>query len=95
MKDEAEFLVANVGQLLAVEFGHVHVVEQIASARRAVETAENVHQSGLAGTTRTHDGDEFALLDFQGDATHGVHIHFAGVVGLVNVFEFDDRVHLL
>ena len=61
------------------------------AVRRPVQAAEHVHHRGFARAARAHDGHEFAVLDLQRHTAHGMHIHFAGVVNLVNLFEFDDE----
>ena len=95
LEDEADLLVADVGQLVAVERRNVHAVQQIIAAGRAVEAADHVHQRGFARAAGAHEGDKFAGQDFQRHAAHGMHLHLAGVIGLVDVFEFDDGIHLM
>ena len=43
LEDEADLLVSNVGQLVAVELRHVEAVQQIAATGRPVEAADDVH----------------------------------------------------
>ena len=93
MKDEPDLLVADVGQLVAVELRNVNAVEKIFSARGPVEAAERVHHRGFARTARAHQRDEFALENFQRHAAHGLHLDLAGLVGLVDVLQFDDGLH--
>ena len=90
---EADLLVADVGELVAVELGDVDPVEQVATARRTVEAAEQVHERGLAGAARAHERHEFAAVNLDRDAAHGMHGNLAGVVDLVNLLDFDDGSH--
>ena len=64
------------------------------AVRRPVERADHVHQRGLAGAARTHDGDKFARQDFQRDAAHGVNVHLARVICLVDIVQLDDVICL-
>ncbi len=97
MKDETEFLIAQIGQRIPVERADVHAIEEIMSGARAIEAADGVHERGFARAARTHDGDEFARHDAQRDAAHGVDFHFAGLIDLLEIVERDDgfdlRVH--
>ena len=93
LEDEADLLVADVGQFVAAELRDVDAVERILPPGRPVEAADDVHHGGLAGAAGAHERDELALGDFQRHAAHGVHIHLAGVVGLVDVLELNDGVH--
>ena len=90
LKNETEFVIANVGELIAIEHGNVGVVQKVTTGGRPIETTENVHQRRFAGTARAHERDEFAALDLERNAAHGVHIDIAGVIRLVNVDQFDD-----
>ena len=93
LEDESDFLVADVGEFVAVELGDVCAVEEVVAGGGAVEAADHVHEGGFAGAAGAHEGDEFAGLDVECDAADGVHIYLAGVVGLVDVGECDDRFH--
>jgi len=67
LENETDLLVADVGELVAVELGNIDPVEQIAAARRTVEAAEQVHERGLAGAARSHERHEFAAVDLDRD----------------------------
>ena len=93
LEDEPELLVAQVGKLVAVETGDVHAVEQVAARGGPVEAAERVHERGLAGAAGAHDGHKLALVQLQGDAADGVHLHLARIVDAVDVLKLDDGGH--
>ena len=65
LKNEADFPVADFGELVVVHFADVAAVEFVGAAGWRVEAAEQIHQRGFAGAGRPHDGDVFAALDFQ------------------------------
>ena len=94
LEDESNVLIAEAGQLVAVKPGDIHPVQQIAAFRRAVETTQQVHDGGFTRAARSHDGDKFAGGNLQRHASHGLHIHFARVVGLVNFLKLDDQAHV-
>src|SRR5438034_1229852 len=48
LKDETDFLVADVGQLIVIKARDVHALQEISSRRRAVETADEVHERGFS-----------------------------------------------
>ena len=89
MKNEAEFSVAVIGELIALEMGNVLTVEQITATRRAVEAAEYVHQRRFPGAARAHKRDEFTGLNLQRYTAHGMHFHFAGAINFVHAIELN------
>jgi len=91
LEHEPDLAVANRRQLVVREVGDVTAVEQVASARRAVEAAEDVHERRLAGPGRPDDGDELAPADVEGDAAEGVHRRALHGVGLGDVVRGDQR----
>jgi hypothetical protein len=90
LEDEADFLVANAGELIIVEFGDVVAVEPVMALRGRIEAAEEVHQRGFAGTGRAHDGDVLVVADTDVDAAQGVHLLVAHLVGLPEIVGDDD-----
>ena len=91
LKHEADLVVAHLGKLVAAELGDVAPVEKILAAGRVIETAENVHQRGLARPGWPGCRDELSRLDVERHPAKGVHLHFADVVGLDEVANGDDR----
>ena len=65
LEDEADFLVADAGELVVVEFADQLAVEPVLALGRRVEAADQVHQRRLAGAGRSHDGDVLVVLDAQ------------------------------
>src|SRR5579863_202874 len=90
LKNEADFLVADVGEFVVVELADQAPGEPVASLARRVEAADQVHQCGLAGARRAHDGDVFALANFYVDAAERVQLLGAHFVGFPEVFGLDD-----
>src|SRR5690606_16451672 len=61
-------------------------------AAGGVEAADEVHERGLAGTRRPHDGDEGAVLDAQIHVAERHHLGFgSGGVDLAQAAGLDDR----
>ena len=92
LKNETEFAVAHVGELIAIQSGNIRTVEQIAALGWAIEATEKIHEGRFAGATRTHEGDKLTRLNLQRDAADGVHINLPGVIGLVHILQPNDRV---
>ena len=68
----------------------IGVVNEVVAAGWSVEAAEHVHEGGLAGARRAHDGEILASGDGKGDAIECVHGR-GGIVFLVNLVNvFDD-----
>src|ERR1044071_1549841 len=63
LKDEADFAVADMRPFVGREPAYVFGLQKIGSVRRTIEAAEYVHERGLAGARRSHDGYELAAPD--------------------------------
>src|SRR5262249_7743772 len=90
LKNETEFVIANVGEPIAIQFRHVGFVQNISPGCRAVETTDNVHQRRFAGATRAHERDKLAALNLKRHAADSVNIDITSVIRLVNVDQLDD-----
>ena len=90
LEDEADFLVTDAGEFVVVELGDVMAVEPIAAVGRGIEAADEVHQRGLAGAGRAHDGDVLVVADADVDAAEGVDLLVAHLVGFPDVVGDDD-----
>src|SRR5262245_28708324 len=90
LKNKSDLRVADVCEFVSIESRNVHVVEAITAGCGAVQAADDIHQSGFAGPTRSHDGDKLTALDGNGDAAHSMHFYFAGLIDLANVVHGND-----
>src|SRR5690606_35950804 len=67
-------------------------VAEVGAGPGGVEAAQQVHQRGLAGARRPHDGHEGAALDAQVDVLQRDHLGLgAGRVHLAEAARLDDR----
>ena len=92
LEHEADLLVANLRQLVAVQLADADPIQPVLPGRRLVEAPENVHQRRFAGAGRPHDRDEIAALDLERDALQHVHRHLAQAVVLHQILDFESRV---
>src|SRR3954452_3823864 len=90
LKNEPEFAVANVGQLISIEAGNVEAIEQVTAARRTIEAAEQIHESRFTRAARAHESDKLAPRDFQRNAPDRVDVDLTGAVGLVHLLQPND-----
>ncbi|GEM_PF-5404282 len=91
LEDEAEGSAPQCCQRVGIECRYILAVEQILSAARAVETAQNVHQRRLAGAGCAHDRNEFASLNIERNAVQHLNGKIAVVIGLADIGEPDER----
>ena len=92
LEDEADFLVADAGELVVVQFADQLAVEPVLALGRRVEAADEVHERGFAGAGGAHDGHVLVVLDAQGDAAQGLDLLLgAHVVGAPEILD-DDHV---
>ena len=85
LKHKTDFLATDFGQLPFGGLCHVYTVNDDLPARRTVETAEHVQQRRLAAAGTSHDGHEFAALDFDIQSVQRVHDFIAHLVRLDKV----------
>src|ERR1700733_322741 len=90
LKDEADFLVTNVGEFIVIEITHQPPRKVVATARWRVEAANKIHQRGLPGARGAHDSDVLALADFKSDAAQRVHLLRSHLVRFPEVLGVDD-----
>ena len=63
LEDEADLLVPHLVQLIRRHGSDVHAVQVVVSERRAVQTAEDIHEGRLSGAGLPHNGDELPTED--------------------------------
>jgi hypothetical protein len=85
LEHEADARVADRRELVARQAQHVLSGEVITAAAGGVEAAEKVHQCGLAGARRAHDGYEFTPVDGERHAPERRHRRLADHVGFCQI----------
>jgi hypothetical protein len=93
LEDEAEPIAAQPGERLVAEPADLLAVDGHGAARRRVEAREQVHQRGLAGARRAHDGGVLAGRELQGHAPERLHGRLTLAVDAAQVGAGDDRGH--
>ena len=91
LEDEADLLVADLGQVIIGHGGRQLAVQFIGAMGRRVQAADDVHHGGFAGSRRTHDGHVLPSSDLHGDAIQGPDFHIAHLIELGDVGESDQR----
>src|ERR1035438_4680524 len=91
LEDETKGIAAQSGQGIAVEAGDIDAADAIGAGRRLVETADDVHEGGLAGAGCAHDGDEFAALNGQADVPEHCQRHAARRISAADSRQFEQR----
>ena len=89
LEDEADLVVADVRQFVALEPFHRLLVQPVLARGRGVQAAEKVHQGGLARPGRAEDGGVLAAADRQVDAAQGLDGDTAHGVDFAQFFCFD------
>ena len=91
LKNEADLLVADFSELVAIEAFHGNASEQIASRGRPVQAAQKIHERGFARTGLSHDRYERAALDGDSDALEGIHGDVSELIRLREVSDVNER----
>src|SRR5258706_15859062 len=84
LKNESYFAIANGGQFLLAEAGHLDSLEQIAPGARLVEATQTIHERRFTAPAGAHDGDEIPARDFSGCAAQSVDTSFSELVVFMN-----------
>src|SRR5216683_3323605 len=82
LEDKTDLAVADGRKLVVVEPGDVGPVEEVASAGRHVQAADDVHQCRFARAAGAHDRDEVAAFDMQVNSAERLDLDPAHAVGL-------------
>ncbi len=78
--------------LFAGHVGDFVAGDSNAAVRGDVEAAEQVEQSGLAGSAGAHEGDEIALVHVEVQALQHLNFLTAAAIGLVQAAHLDEAV---
>ena len=90
LEDEADLLVADVGQLLVRQLPDVDAVQEVRPPGGDVQAAQHVHHGGLAGAGLAHHRHELAPFNIQRDAVQGPDLALQALaVDLIDVPQFD------
>ena len=72
LKDEADPIPPQLGQVLVVETAEVGVTDQDPARGQRVQTGQAVHERGLARSRPAHDGGELPLGEGHVDVIEGL-----------------------
>ena len=79
LEDESQISFAKGGQLILTHLVHLFSLKKIRAGSRRIESAQNIQQSGLATTGRSHDRYKFSLFYLHGHFVQGFGLHlFSG-----------------
>jgi hypothetical protein len=65
LEDEADFLVADMSQLVVIHLRNQARVQVIFPLRRRIQASDQVHHGRFAGSGRAHDGHIFSAMDLE------------------------------
>jgi len=71
LEDKADLLIADNRKIVVVQIRNKHGVEVILARRWRVQAADHVHQSRLARSAWTHNGNHLTREDLEVDAAQG------------------------
>lgn len=90
LEDETDVVFVEFVALFGVHFVYGLIKEVVFAAPGGIEHADDAEERGLPRPGGTHEGDEFAGLDFERDAAENVKLIDAGVEGFFDVVELDE-----
>ena len=91
LEDEADVVAPKQRALRPVQRTDINAAKVVATAGGCIEAAKDVHGRRLSRTGRSHDGDEFAIIDGQVHPVKRAHFGFALAVDLGHLVEPDER----
>jgi hypothetical protein len=68
LEDEADFRVANFGQMVAIERLNINSAEPVDARSREIEATEDIHERRFSGPRWSHDGDELTAIGSDGNS---------------------------
>ena len=93
LENKTQHPVADGRQLIFVHLSHILSVQQIRAGGGDVQTADDVHAGGLAGTGLAHDGHKLPLVNLKRDVIGSLDGGVAHPVELAHVLKFNERAH--
>ena len=91
LEDETDRVVSvGVPVAVLVFFGGDPVYDQIAAVV-AVQSADDVEQSGLSGSAGTQNGDKLVVPQIEGDVVQGDLLETAGIVFFLDILKLQNR----
>src|SRR5574337_354790 len=93
LKDESDFLIADVGELIPVELAHADAVKPVAAGGRLVQASQDIHQGGLAGPGGAHDRHKLPSFNAERDPPQRLDGHVSEPVVLDQILDLDERCH--
>ena len=91
LEDEADLVVAQVGELVVGELLHVLPVDPVGAGGGGVERADEVHEGRLARARLPHHRHPLAAPHVEGDAVEGAHLLLADPVEPGEPLDGDER----
>jgi hypothetical protein len=91
LEDEAKGIAPECRQGIAVESGNIDAADGIGAGGGLVQTADDVHEGGLARAGSTHNGDELAALNRQAYIREHGQRHAARRIGAADRLQFEQR----
>ena len=81
-----------MGQLGVCALGDVHMVQVIVPIGGDIQTAQDIHKSGLAGAGLSDNGHKFPPVDVQRNPVQGANLTLlALIVNFVEIFYVDQH----
>lgn len=94
LEDEADACGTDAREIVIVERRRRLSLKKVLSFGMQIQKSEDVHERGLSGTGRTHDGDEFSAVDPQVDVIQHGRDDTVVVVRLAEIDGLDEgRLH--
>lgn len=89
LKNEADFLIADIGQLIVIHIADRFAVEDEYPGSGRIQAAQDIHERGFARAAGAHDGHVFAPGDLQADSAQGVDDLRAHVIALADILQLN------
>ena len=82
LENEPNLVPSQKGEVALGETAEFHVADVDRARRQVVEACRAVHEGGLAGARRSHDGGKSALLEFDVYTVQGANFGVPGSIDL-------------
>ena len=94
LEDKTQHFVPDFRLLVVIHSRDVGAAQVVGAGGWHVQTADDVHGRGLAGSGLAHDGHELSWVDGDIHPVQGMDLLGAHLVDLIDIFQLDEMLHL-
>ena len=92
LENKTDLFIADIREFIIGHTCHIDAIQIIIPGSGGIQTAQHIHESGLAGAGMSDDCHKFAMVNGDTDAIQCPDFIFTGIIDLVDIFYFDQMI---